>query len=90
VVARLGTVALINVSFTTVNVALIPLNVTLVVPARPFPKIAIGRPTLMYRKLKNPFPLAFRCVDSAGVWKCFGVEAGKLRTGRFLRTKRMS
>ena len=44
----------------------------------------------MYRKIKNPFLLAFRCIDSREVQNCFGVEAGKLRTGRFLRTTRMS
>jgi hypothetical protein len=43
-------------------------------------------PMFIYRKFKNPFLLAFRCIDSGGVRKCFGVEAGKLRTGRFFLT----
>jgi hypothetical protein len=27
--------------------------------------------SLMYRKIKNPFPLAFRSIDSRGVRICF-------------------
>jgi hypothetical protein len=44
----------------------------------------------MYRKIKNPFLLAFRCIGPRGVRNCFGVEAGRLRTVRFLRTTTMS
>ena len=45
-VALLGTVAFRNVSETTVNVAGVPLKVTLVVFARLFPKIPIVDPVL--------------------------------------------
>jgi len=45
-VALLGTVALMNVSETRVNLAGIPLIVTLVVPVRLFPKIPIVDPVL--------------------------------------------
>jgi hypothetical protein len=45
-VAPLGTVALMKVPETTVNVADTPLNVTLVVPAKLFPRMPITRPAL--------------------------------------------
>ena len=46
VVAPSGAVVLISVLETTVNVAAVPLKVTLVVPVRLFPRIITGVPTL--------------------------------------------
>ena len=46
VVALSGTVAVISVSDTTVNVAGVPLNVTLVEPVRLFPRMKTGVPTV--------------------------------------------
>ena len=46
VVALLGTVVLISVLETTVNLAAVPLNVTLVEPVRLFPRIMTAVPTL--------------------------------------------
>jgi len=44
----------------------------------------------IYRKIKNPFPLAFWLSINAEWAICLAVEAGKLRIGRLLRTKTMS
>jgi hypothetical protein len=46
VVAPVGTVVVISVAETTVNVAAVPLNVTLVAPVRSVPSIFTERPTL--------------------------------------------
>ncbi len=46
VIAPLGTLVLISVLETTVNVAAVPLKVTLVEPSRLFPKIMTAVPTL--------------------------------------------
>lgn len=46
VVAPVGTVVVISELETTVNVAAVPLNVTLVEPVRPVPRILTAAPTL--------------------------------------------
>jgi hypothetical protein len=59
VVAPAGTVALMSVAETTVNVAGVPLKLTLVVPVRPFPKIEITRPAAPkpgFARTKAPSP----------------------------------